>query len=168
MPCFLFLRSVILTAALLSAVSISIANAAITDADHEPDALFQTMSALDAQVFDAFNHCSEHGQLQKHARYFAPEVEFYHDSGGVTWTREAMLANTRKHVCGHFRRELIPGTLKVFPIKDFGAITRGEHRFCQFASGRCEGLAEFVIVWKNNGGHWEITRVLSYGHRASP
>lgn len=168
MPCSPVLRSMILIATLLPAVSIGIANAATPDADQAPDELFQTVSALDTQVFDAFNHCSEPGQLQKHASYFAPDVEFYHDSGGVTWTREAMLANTEKHVCGHFRRELVPGTLKVFPIKDFGAIAQGEHRFCQFASGRCEGRAEFVMVWHDNGGHWEITRVLSYGHRASP
>ena len=25
----------------------------------------------------------------------------------------------------------------------------------------------FAIVWRNQGGKWEITRVLSYGHRAS-
>lgn len=138
------------------------------DAGNGSDVLFQAISTLDTEVFDAFNHCSEPGQLQKHESYFAPDVEFYHDIGGVTWTREAMLANTEKHVCGNFRRELIPGTLKVFPIKDFGAIAQGEHRFCQFASGKCDGLAEFVMIWHNNGGRWEISRVLSYGHRSNP
>jgi hypothetical protein len=135
-------------------------NAKQTDAP-----LFDTISALDTAAFDAFNHCSEPGQLQKHASYFAPDVEFYHDTGGVTWTRQDMLANTEKYVCGNFRRELVAGSLKVFPIKDFGAIAQGSHRFCQFASGKCEGIADFVIVWHNQDGHWEITRVLSYGHR---
>jgi hypothetical protein len=78
-----------------------------------------------------------------------------------------MLANTEKYVCGKFRRELVPGTLKVFPVKDFGAIAQGTHRFCQFADGKCEGLADFVVVWSNQNGHWQITRVLSYGHRAN-
>jgi len=127
--------------------------------------LFNTISALDAAAFDAFNQCSVPGQLQKHASFFAPDVEFYHDTGGVTWSREAMLANTAKYVCGNFRREIIPGTLKVSPVKDFGAIETGSHRFCQFASGKCEGIAEFVIVWSNQNGAWQITRVLSYGHR---
>ncbi len=129
------------------------------------DSLFDTIAALDSAVFDAFNNCSAPGQLQKHASYFSPDVEFYHDKGGVTWTRSAMIANTRKNVCGHFRRELIPGTLKVFPIKDFGAIEQGTHQFCQFATGKCDGIAEFVIVWRHQKGSWQITRVLSYAHR---
>ncbi|UNK47894.1 nuclear transport factor 2 family protein [Lysobacter sp. S4-A87] len=131
------------------------------------DPLFDTISTMDTEVFGAFNTCSEPGQLQKHASYFAPDVEFYHDTGGVTWSRQEMLANTEKYVCGHFRRELVPGTLVVYPIKDFGAIEQGSHRFCQFDTGKCEGLADFLIVWNNNNGKWQITRVLSYGHRAN-
>ena len=130
------------------------------------DSLFQTISNLDTAAFDAFNNCSAPEQLQKHAGFFAPDVEFYHDTGGVTWSRQEMLANTAKYVCGNFRREIVPGTLKVSPIKDFGAIETGSHRFCQFASGKCEGVADFAIVWSNKTGQWVITRVLSYGHRA--
>jgi hypothetical protein len=96
--------------------------------------------ALDTAVFDAFNHCSSPEQLQKHASYFAPDVEFYHDTGGVTWSRQDMLANTEKYVCGHFRRELVPGTLKVFPIKDFGAIAQGSHRFAIRTVASAKGL----------------------------
>ncbi|MFC4820323.1 nuclear transport factor 2 family protein [Dokdonella ginsengisoli] len=133
-----------------------------------PDApLEQTISALDTAVFDAFNHCSDPGQLEKHASYFAENVEFYHDTGGVTWNRNDMLANTRKYVCGNFTRELVPGTLQVYPIKDFGALSKGTHRFCQVSSGKCEGMADFTILWHQSGNRWEITRVLSYGHRAA-
>lgn len=132
-----------------------------------PDQLTREISALDTAVFDAFNHCSDPARLQEHAGYFAADVEFYHDTGGVTWTRDAMIANTGKYVCGHFTRELVPGSMKVYPIKDFGAISQGTHRFCQIASGRCEGLADFVIVWHKQDGDWRITRVLSYGHRAA-
>jgi hypothetical protein len=128
--------------------------------------LFNEISALDTAVFDAFNHCSDPAQLQKHAGYFDAGVEFYHDTGGVTWTREAMLANTAKYVCGNFRRELIPGSLKIYPIKDFGAVAQGAHRFCQIGSGKCEGMADFVIVWRLRDSQWQITRVLSYGHHA--
>jgi len=131
------------------------------------DPLLDTISALDTAAFDAFNHCDAPGRLQQHAGYFAPDVEFYHDNGGVTWTREAMIANVEKNVCGKFSRELVAGSLKVYPIKDFGAIEQGVHRFCQFASGKCEGMADFVIVWRNQGGTWQITRVLSYGHRSN-
>lgn len=129
------------------------------------DTLYETIAALDTAVFGAFNTCSEPDQLEKHASHFAPDVEFYHDNGGVTWSRQDMLASTEKNVCGKFRRELVPGTLRVYPIKDFGAIAQGSHRFCQFASGKCEGMADFLIVWSLQNGHWQITRVLSYGHR---
>lgn len=129
------------------------------------DALFATVATLDAAVFDSFNHCEVPEQFEKHGGYFAPDVEFYHDTGGVTWTRQDMLANTEKNACGKFRRELVAGTLKVFPIRDFGALAQGTHRFCQLPSGACEGMADFSILWRNQGGKWQITRVLSYGHR---
>lgn len=132
-----------------------------------PDALLQAITAQDAATFDAFNHCDKPGELAKHASHFAPDVEFYHDTGGVTWTRDAMIANTGKNVCGHFRRELVPGSLHVWPVKDFGAIETGSHTFCQFGATTCEGLADFTIVWRRDGERWVITRVLSYGHRAN-
>lgn len=129
------------------------------------DPLTTQISALDTAVFDAFNHCSDPAQLAKHAGYFATDVEFYHDTGGVTWNRQDMIGNTEKHVCGNFRRELVAGSLQVFPIKDFGALETGVHRFCQFKTGVCDGIASFAIVWRHDASGWQITRVLSYGHR---
>jgi hypothetical protein len=116
------------------------------------DSLYATVAALDSAAFDAFNRCSDPAQLAKHAGYFAEDVEFYHDDGGVTWSRDEMLANTEKYVCGNFSRELIEGTLRVHPIKDFGAISQGSHRFCQFSSGKCEGLADFTMIWRRTEG----------------
>ena len=127
----------VLIAATTSGTSAASASSDEPTTHRAADPLFDTISALDTAVFDAFNSCSSPGQLQKHASYFAPDVEFYHDTGGVTWSRQEMLANTEKNACGNFRRELVPGTLKVFPIKGFGAIEQGSHRFCQFASGKC-------------------------------
>ncbi|QRP63516.1 nuclear transport factor 2 family protein [Rhodanobacter sp. FDAARGOS 1247] len=111
---------------LLAAVAVSAAAASGLDsAASEGVALSRTVTRLDAGLFDAFNHCDTPGELQKHAGYLARDLEFYHDKGGVTWTRAAYLANTEKNVCGHFRRELVTGSLEVFPIKDFGAIEQG-------------------------------------------
>jgi hypothetical protein len=160
-----FLAPSILPLAALTILAPVVFGAACRASAREP--LFETVAALDAEVFAAFNNCAAAGQLDKHAGYFAPDVEFYHDTGGVTWTREQMIANTQKNACGHFRRELVAGSLKIFPIKDFGAIELGSHRFCQFNTGACEGLADFMIVWRNQGGDWKITRVFSYGHRAN-
>ena len=158
----------VLTAVMAAMFAIPAAASAAGDADTSAaESLYATVSALDSAVFDAFNRCSDPTQLEEHASYFADDVEFYHDTGGVTWSRQEMLANTEKHVCGNFRRELVPGTLRVFPVKDFGAIAQGTHRFCQFASGECEGLADFTMIWRQRDGAWQLTRVLSYGHRAA-
>lgn len=157
-----------LTGALMVAATTALsAPAASSDAQPADSRLLATIMALDWAAFDAFNHCSAPDKLRKHADYFSQDVEFYHDTGGVTWSRQEMLANTEKYVCGKFRRELIPGSVRVYPVKDFGAIEMGSHRFCQFASGNCDGLADFTIVWSKQGGDWKITRVLSYGHRSS-
>ncbi|SHH66059.1 nuclear transport factor 2 family protein [Massilia sp. CF038] len=130
------------------------------------DPLYEAMAAADSAAFDAFNRCQEPAQLARHASFFSPDVEFYHDNGGVTWTRDAMLANTAKYACGKFRRELIPGSLHVFPIKGFGALVQGAHRFCQYESGKCEGMADFTAIWRHSDGQWQMTRVMSYGHRS--
>lgn len=71
--------------------------------------LINLISSLDSGVFDAFNRCADPAQLRKHATYFDQHVEFYHDTGGVTWDRKHMLANTRKYACGHYTRVLSYG-----------------------------------------------------------
>jgi hypothetical protein len=130
--------------------------------------LANTIATLDTAAFAAFNDCAAPGKLDEYASFFAPDVEFYHDLGGVTWTRDAMISQTKENVCGKFQRELISGTLKVWAIKDYGALARGEHQFCHFKPGGvthpCEGRAEFTILWRRQGNSWTITRAFSYGH----
>lgn len=124
--------------------------------------LYDELLGLDHAVFEAYNTCD----LETFGRYFAPDVEFYHDTGGVTHDRQTVIDNTRKWICHKVRRELIAGSFRAYPLKDYGALAEGEHRFCELASGKCEGVAKFVIVWRRQGDEWQITRVLSYGHRA--
>ncbi len=148
--------------ALLAALSASVAATAQTMPGVNDDAaLSATIAALDIKVFDAYNRCD----LATFGSYFSPTVEFYHDKGGATFDRATVVANTRKYICHKVRRELIAGTLHVFSIKGFGAIAEGEHRFCQIG-GECEGAAKFLMVWRKIGAKWQITRVISYGHRA--
>lgn len=136
--------------------------AAMAADDSSSGPLFDEVKKLDGVVFDAYNQCD----MDTFGRYFAADVEFYHDTGGVTHDRQTVIDNTRKWICHKVRRELIAGTFHVYPVKDFGAIAEGEHRFCDLATGRCEGVAKFVIIWRHADGQWQITRVLSYGHRA--
>jgi hypothetical protein len=130
------------------------------------EALVGTVTALDAQFFGAFNTCAEAGQLAKHAAMLDPNLEFYHDNGGVTWTRKEYMERTRQNVCGHFRRKLVPGTLQVYPIKDFGAIEEGEQDFCDLKTDECFGAAHFMLVWHRTASGWQVTRAFSYGHHA--
>lgn len=147
-----------------AALSLTLCPPALAADDGTDPALTRTIGDLDRKVFDAYNSCD----LPTFSGYFSPRVEFYHDKGGVTWDRASVVASTRKWICGKVRRELLPETLKVYPIKDFGAVEEGEHRFCQIASGQCEGIAKFLMIWRKTGQTWGITRVVSYGHRPNP
>jgi hypothetical protein len=131
----------------------------------KPDSLSQTITRLDSIIFDAYNHCA----LTTMAPYFAPDLEFYHDQSGLSRGREAMLRDVKKYVCGKARRDLVPGTMAVYPLKGFGAVQTGRHMFCDPQKfTRCEeatsGVAEFVHVWQLSKGKWRITRVISYDH----
>lgn len=137
-------------------------------ADDSASVLTSTVIGLDTSFFDSFNRCDQPGQLEKHAALLDPKIEFYHDNGGVSWTRDEYLEKTRKNVCGHFHRKLVEGSVHVYPIKDFGAIEEGEHMFCDVGASTCSGIAKFVIVWHKLPAGWQATRVLSYGHRALP
>ena len=129
-----------------------------------PAELFRRMELLDRALFDAFNRC----EIEKLESFFIPELEFYHDNGGVTWTRERFISDVRKSICGKFRRELVSSTLEVWPIGDYGAIYSGTHRFCQFGAGKCEGIGRFMHIGQNKGGEWKVTRIISYDHKAAP
>ncbi|MBA6225027.1 nuclear transport factor 2 family protein [Colwellia sp. MB02u-18] len=123
------------------------------------------MKVLDTELFEFFNNCQSPGELKKYASYFSPDVEFYHDNGGVTWDRKSMISNTKKNACGNYTRKLVAGSFKAYPINQFGAITEGVHIFCETKTKKCEGKSDFVMVWRNLNNKWEITRALSYGHR---
>lgn len=145
------------------AAGFTLAAALLAAAPAPDDALTAEIDALDAKVFDAYNRCD----LPAFSGYFDPKVAFYHDTGGATFAREPMVDGVRNYICGKVRRERMKGTLRVYPIKDYGAIEEGEHRFCDLATGRCEGIAKFVMVWAKQDGTWRITSVLSYGHRTA-
>ena len=82
------------------------------------DALFRTMASLDTGLFDAFNTCN----LEQFASFFVEDVEFYHDKGGVTRGRSALVDSVKHNVCGKTRRDPIPGTLEVHPMDGYGAL----------------------------------------------
>jgi len=128
------------------------------------DELFRTIAALDTAVFDAVNRCD----LEKVGSYFTEDLEFYHDKGGVTRTRQALVESVKNNLCGKVRRELVAGTLEVYPMEGYGAVEIGVHRF--YHPGRDDvetpGEARFMHLWQHKDGVWRITRVISYDHHA--
>ena len=128
-----------------------------------PDALYQTISALDTAVFDAYNKC----QPEKFATFLDEDLEFYHDQAGLSRGAQSAVDAIKKNICGKVRRELVPGTLKVYPLNGYGAVETGVHRFCDPKKVKCgagSGEARFVHIWQNKDGAWKLTRIISYDH----
>ena len=128
------------------------------------DVLFRKLASLDGALFDAYNACD----LEKFGSFFADDVEFYHDKTGMTWGRQALVDAVKANICGKTRRDLVPGTLEVHPMDNFGAVQIGSHRFCDVTSKSCDGstggVAKFIHLWHEDKGDWKITRVISYDH----
>src|SRR5882762_9342656 len=127
----------------------------------QPDPLFKTIQSLDTKLFDAYNHCN----LETLGAMVSDDLEFYHDQTGLSVGKEAFLAAIKQNICGKVQRELLPDTLEVYPLKGYGAVEIGVHRFHH--PGRPEdgaGDAKFVTLWQNKDGAWKVTRVISYNH----
>jgi len=124
--------------------------------------LFETIARLDSEIFDAFN---KH-DVARLMSLFTEDLEFYHDTGGLS--NYAQNAESFKKMFAStpdIRRDLEPESLQVYPIKDYGAIEIGRHRFCHKENGKDDcGTFGFAMVWRKTGGSWKISRVLSYGH----
>jgi ketosteroid isomerase-like protein len=127
-----------------------------------PDPLFQTIQSLDTQLFDAYNRCD----LEKFASLLADDLEFYHDKTGLSRGRQALVEGVKNNICGKVTRELVPGSLEVYPIANYGAVEIGVHRFHHPGHETPEsvGEAKFIHLWQNKDGAWKVTRVISFDH----
>lgn len=123
--------------------------------------LEHTVAALDKQLFDAYNTCD----LQKFGSLIADDIEFYHDKTGKMVGRPALVQAIKDNICGKVTRELMPGTLKVYMMKGYGALEIGVHRFHHPGQNPDTlGEASFIQLWQYKDGAWKITRVISYDH----
>jgi len=117
---------------------------------------------MDSVMFDAFN--SHNLEVMK--TVFAPNVEFYHDRGGLQDYQTVI--NNFKGVFAStpdLHRELVPGSLEVYPVPGFGAIEIGVHRFIHVENGQTQtGVYQFIHTWQFKDGMWKVTRVVSVGH----
>src|SRR3954454_11510163 len=122
------------------------------------------VSSLDTALFNAVNHCD----MAKVDSFFADNAEFLHDAASPLYGREAIVSSIRENLCGKVQRELVPGSMEVYPLKDYGAVEIGIHRFLHPGTQDhgVIGEARFIHVWKHNADGWKITRVVSYEHHA--
>jgi Domain of unknown function (DUF4440) len=154
-------RTLALTASLLLILFAPGTSPAGAQSSTTPDPLFQTIQSLDTKLFDAYNHCD----LTTLASLVSEDLEFYHDKTGLARGRQSFIDSIKKNICGKVSRELVPGTLQVYPLAHYGAVEIGTHRFRHPGHDEEVGEAEFVMLWQNQGNTWQITRVISYDHR---
>jgi ketosteroid isomerase-like protein len=120
------------------------------------------VAELDRQMFDAYNA----HDVDRLMAMFADDLEFYHDTGGLLNHEQvkagftSVFANNKD-----IRRDLVDGTLEVYPIKGFGAVETGAHRFCHTENGKPDcGTFRFMQLWRFKDGAWHVSREVSYGH----
>lgn len=124
--------------------------------------LYKEIAHMDSVLFKAFNAMD----LEKLKTLFDTDLEFYHDMGGLmNYTQNIVATKKLFDRNNGLRRELVAGTLEVYPIKDYGAIQTGSHQFCHPENGKPDcGIFKFVHIWHKKNGEWKLTRVISYGH----
>jgi len=124
--------------------------------------LYTEIAKMDSILFTAFNK-RDAVQFKK---FFNDSLEFYHDKGGLTgYDQTVNFLNSLIESKSDLKRELVPGTLEVYPIPNYGAMEIGSHRFCHTENGKQDcGTFKFVHIWQKKDGQWKITRVVSYDH----
>lgn len=123
--------------------------------------------AADARYWQTFNSCD----LAAMAPLVTADVEFYHDKGGLTTTRQGVIDSFRKGPCADpgmkLRREAVPGSVQFHPMAGGFALITGSHRFYVTRRGEPEhldGEASFAALWQFDHGSWRMRRILSYDH----
>lgn len=130
---------------------------------YKPDdqKLYDTIVKLDQEFFGYYNTCDKN--LDKYGAFYSEKIEFYHDKGGLMTSKSDIIEGTKKNVCGKVTRELVEGSIEVYPINNFGAIEIGFHKFHnnQEKETTPSKAGRFVIVWQKTNNEWKITRVIS-------
>ena len=120
------------------------------------------IARMDSLLFAAFNA----RDLVRFETFFARDLEFYQDNEGLENYAQTMKDFAEIfHQRSPIRRMLVPGSLEVYPIKNYGAIELGSHRFCHEENGKLEcGTFKFLHVWRKAGNSWQLSRIVSYAH----
>ncbi|EDM43918.1 hypothetical protein SCB49_10010 [unidentified eubacterium SCB49] len=134
--------------------------------------LFKTLKVKDSLLFSVgFNTCD----VSQFEKLISNDFEFYHDTSGLTDSKETFVTGVREGLCKmEYRasRKLEDSTLEVFPLKNngvlYGAIQKGLHRFYAKEEDKeayFTSIAFFTHVWLLEGDEWKLSRILSYDHQ---
>lgn len=120
--------------------------------------LFNEIVAMDKEFFDAYNRCD----MEKQASIYSDNIEFFHDQGGLMTSKKDILDATKRNICGKVTRELIEGSIEVYPINTYGAVQIGFHKFHNSEEPNAvSNPSKFITVWYNDNGEWKMTKVIS-------
>lgn len=124
----------------------------------------------DSLFWHGYNTCD----IKLQSQLISDDIEFYHDKGGVTLGKAAMIASIKNNLCSstfRLRREPIDGTVQIHLLRSvdsiYGALITGEHIFYLKEENKNEhldGRALFANLWLLRNGKWLMSRVLSYDH----
>jgi hypothetical protein len=143
-------------AATLAAVCVALAACAST-ANRSTRDREVTRSILheDARLTEAYNNC----ELQTLHRMFAVNSTMYLASGRI----QSPVDEARDTFCGKWQRQVVPGSLHVYPVNAAAAIQVGEQRICSLHMRTCDTRpSEFVAVWLFCDLHWQITELIRF------
>ncbi len=120
--------------------------------------VYDIIVAKDKEYFDAYNACD----MKKQRSLYLEDLEFFHDKGGLSTSKQEVLSSIEKNICGKVTRTLVEGSIEVYPIKDYGAIEIGYHKFYNNQEPNAKSKpSKFIMVWKYEGEKWFISKVIS-------
>ncbi|WP_299226222.1 nuclear transport factor 2 family protein [uncultured Psychroserpens sp.] len=140
---------------------------------NENSELYKTLKANDSLLFErSFNKC----ETQYLELLIAEDFEFYHDISGVDNSKKQFITTMKKGICNpnnttKSRRELVEGSLEVFPLKNngqlYGALQNGVHKFFETTNGKevAGSIARFSHLWVLENEKWVLKRVISFDHK---
>tara|TARA_R110002051_G_scaffold297564_2_gene363931 strand:- start:5819 stop:6271 length:453 start_codon:yes stop_codon:yes gene_type:complete len=129
-----------------------------TSQNTENNALYNTIMELDSTYFKAYNECD----MKTQTEFYDADIEFYHDKGGLATDKAELLKSIEKNICGKVTRTLLKESVEVYPIKDFGAVQTGMHKF--YNNQEPDAISKptkFIVIWKKTDSKWLMSRVIS-------
>ena len=113
---------------------------------------------MDAKYFNAYNTCD----METQTDLYNENIEFFRDKGGLLTDKKELLKSLKENICNKVTRTLIKGSIEVYPIKNYGAIEIGYHKFYNKEEPNAKSVpSKFIMVWKKEKNNWKITKVIS-------